>query len=94
MKLQEKTDAEILDQVLKLLSEDEVARVTAGKLESHLTEGDEYIDLAAPHNGVRSVHGAMQRTMGKVLARKAVSAASWARIATRFGTRFAGNVPK
>ncbi len=82
---------EIRDQVLTLLSEAEVARVSTADSEPRLGHGDEYIDLAAPNNGVRRVHGAMQQTMGKVLPRSAVSAETWARISARFGTRF---VPK
>lgn len=94
MKDEENTDCEIPDQVLKLLSEEEVARVSAGQGELRLNDGDEYIDLAAPNNGVRSVHGALQQTMGKVLSRKAVSAATWEKLAARFGTRFATKARK
>jgi hypothetical protein len=94
MKHEEKTDCETTDQVLKLLSGDEIARVLMGKGERRLRDGDEYIDLAAPDNGVRSVHGAMQLTIGKVLSRRDVSAATWARVSTQFGTRFAMKAPK
>jgi hypothetical protein len=85
----ETTDHETRDRVLKLLSADEVTRLRTKKAISGLADGDEYIDLAAPENGVRTVHGAMQLTMGQVLARKAVSAETWAKISRRFGTRFA-----
>jgi hypothetical protein len=89
MNHQEQTDCGTPDQVLKLLSDDEVARISTWKVAPPLADGDEYIDLAAPNNGVRSVHGAMQLTMGRVLSRKAVSAATWAKISAQFGTRFA-----
>lgn len=85
---------EIRDQVLTLLSDDEVARVSTAEGEPRLGHGDEYINLAAPHNGVRRGHGAMQQTMGKVLPRSAVSAETWERIAARFGTRFAPKLGK
>jgi hypothetical protein len=88
---QQESARETREQLLTLLSDDEVARVSAAEGEMRLADGDEYIDLAAPHNGVRRVHGVMQRTVGKVLPRSAVSAATWAKIAARFGTRF---VPK
>ncbi len=94
MKHLDKTDHETCDQVLNLLSNDEVIRMKARKAILGLADGDEYIDLAAPENGVRSVHGAMQRTMGQVLPRKAVSAETWAKISGRFGTRFALNPAK
>ena len=85
----QESDYERRDSILQLLSDDEVARVSAGKGEARLSDGDEYIDMAAPDNGVRCVHGAMQLTMGQVLPRNAVSTETWAKIATRFGTRFA-----
>ncbi len=84
-----KGEYETRDQILKLLSDEEIARVSAAEGEARLVDGDEYIDLGAPHNGVRRVHGAMQQTMGKVLPRSAVSPKTWAQIAERFGTRFA-----
>ncbi len=89
-----KDDLEARDQILSLLSDDEVARVSTAEGEARLADGDEYVDLAAPYNGVRRVHGAMQRTMGKVLPRSAVSAETWAKIAKRFGTRFAPKSPE
>ena len=95
MKHREETDHEIPDQVLKLLSDEEIARVrTATRGELRLADGDEYIDLAATHNGVRSVHRSLQVTVGHVLSRKAVSAATWAKISSQFGTRFATKPPK
>ncbi len=84
MKHSEKTDHENHDQVLKLLSADEVTRVSTRNGIPGLADGDEYIDLAAPENGVRTVHGTLQLTMGQVLPRKAVSAQTWARISGRF----------
>jgi hypothetical protein len=84
-----KSDDELRDSILQLLSADEVARVGAADDEVRLVEGDEYIDLAAPDNGVRRVHRALQLTMGKVLPRSAVSADTWAKIGARFGRRFA-----
>ena len=84
-----KSDYEMRDSILQLLSADEVARVSAEGGKTRLADGDEYIDMAAPDNGVRCVHGAMQLTMGQVLPRSAVSTETWAKIGTRFGTRFA-----
>ena len=94
MKNPEKTDRVTRDQVLQMLSADEVTHVSTREDVPRLADGDEYIDLAAPRNGVRSVHGAMQRTMGRVLTRKAVSAETWAKISGRFGTRFVTRAAK
>lgn len=88
MKVEAKRANEARDEVLGLLSDAEIAGLAEG--EARLGDGDEYIDLAAPMNGIRRVHGVMQQTMGRVLPRSAVSGATWAKIAARFGTRFAG----
>jgi hypothetical protein len=77
------------EQLLTLLSDEEIARVSTAEGEARLNDGDEYVDLAAVDNGVRRVHGVMQRTLGKILPRSAVSAETWAKIAARFGRRFA-----
>jgi hypothetical protein len=90
----EKTDRARRDQVLHLLSADEVTLVSTREGIPQLADGDEYIDLAAPENGVRTVHGALQLTMGDVLPRAAVSAETWAKICGRFGTRFAMKAAK
>ena len=79
---------DIRSQVLLLLSDNERTRVSTSKNAVVLADGDEYIDLAAPENGVRTVHGTLQLTMGQVLPEKAVSGQTWARISARFGTRF------
>ena len=71
------SDSEMRDSVLRLLSEDEVARVSAEGGVARLADGDEYIDMATPENGVRCVHGALQRTMGQVLPRSTVSVETW-----------------
>jgi hypothetical protein len=94
MKNPEKTDRVTREQVLELLSTDEVTRMITREAIPRLADGDEYIDLAAPENGVRSVHGALQLTMGQVLSRKAVSAETWAKISGRFGTRFVTKAAK
>ena len=77
------------DAILTLLSDEELARVRTAVGEARLADGDEYLDLAAPNNGVRRVHGVMQRTLGKILPRSAVRAETWAKIGARFGRRFA-----
>lgn len=88
MKQGAKDANEARDEILSLLTDDEVVGVKAER-QARLGDGDEYIDLAAPLNGVRRVHGVMQRTMGQVLPQSAVSSATWAKIVARFGARFA-----
>jgi hypothetical protein len=89
-----KNDDETRCSILQFLSDDEVARVSAKEGGAWLADGEEYIDMAAPDNGVRCVHRAMQLTIGQVLPRRAVSAETWAKIGARFGTRFAMNPSK
>jgi hypothetical protein len=84
-----KGEYETRNLILALLSDEEVARVSTAEGTAQLADGDEYIDLAAPRNGVRRVHRALQLTLGKVLPRSAVSADTWAKIVAQFGTRFA-----
>ena len=89
-----KSDYEMRDSIFQLLSEDEVAQMSANGRKVSLADGDEYIDMAAPDNGIRCVHRAMQLTMGEVLPRRAVSAETWERIGARFGRRFATKTPR
>jgi hypothetical protein len=89
-----KSDYEMRNSILQLLSPDEVARVGTSGGTVRLGDGDEYIDMAAPDNGVRCVHKAMQVTMGQVLPRSAVSAETWAKIGARFGRRFVMTLAK
>ena len=89
-----KNDADPRSSILQFLSAGEVASFRAEEGGACLADGDEYIDMAAPDNGVRRVHRAMQMTIGQVLPRYAVSAETWAKIRARFGARFAMNPSK
>lgn len=67
----------IRDAIQKLLSDDEIARVSAAETEARLMDGDEYVDLTQPHEGVRKALGAATAAMGHVLPRKAVHEKTW-----------------
>lgn len=69
------------DSVLKLLSADEVARVSTSETAARLADGDEYLDLEHLEQGVRRAGGAAT-PMGRVLPRKAVHASTWNTILT------------
>lgn len=69
------------DSVLKLLSDDEVARVSTAETAARLSEGDEYLDLEHLDLGVQRA-GATATPMARVLPRKAVHANTWSRILT------------
>ncbi len=68
------------DTILKLLSDDEVARVSTAEAAAQLVDGDEYVDLRVPDQGVRKALGLATAPMGDVLPRKAVHQQTWARI--------------
>lgn len=68
------------DAILKLLSDDEMARVSNAETAAHLVEGDEYIDLEAPARGVRETGGTSNARMGQVLPRKAVMEKTWQKV--------------
>jgi hypothetical protein len=59
------------DRVLKLLSDDEIARVRTAESAPRLDDGEEYLDLEALAQGVCRAPRA-DTLMGRVLPRKAV----------------------
>lgn len=72
------------DDILDLLSDEEVAKVSAEEGRADLADGDEYIDLERLDDGVRQHHGPPVAS-GRVLPRKAVRDATWSRILGRLG---------
>lgn len=68
------------DSILKMLSNDEVDRVTTSETAVRLADGEEYVDLSQLDLGVQRAKGA-RTAMGNVLPRKAVLAETWTRIA-------------
>ena len=69
------------DSILKMLSEEEVDRVSTSETAARLSDGDEYVDLEQLGRGVQRASGA-KVNMGHVLPRKAVLAATWDKIVT------------
>jgi hypothetical protein len=70
------------EQIMGLLSDEEVARVSNAEAIGQLRNGDEYIDLMHLESGVRRAIGSSQPT-GKLLPRKAVHEKTWTKILTR-----------
>ncbi len=68
--------------IMKLLSDDEVARVSTAETAVHLVDGDEYVDLQELHRGVRKALGTSSSPMSRVLPRKAVLEKTWQQIVT------------
>ena len=67
------------DNVLALLSDDEIARVSTAEAELRLWDGDEYVDLGRLELGVRRAVG-MTTLMARVLPRKSVRETTWTKI--------------
>ena len=67
------------ENLMKLLSDDEIAKVSNAETKKALLEGDEYVDLEQLDGGVRRAPSA-GTNMGHVLPRKAVHDATWSKI--------------
>src|SRR5271167_63408 len=74
-----RTEQVTRDDILNLLSDDEVARVSTAETASRLSDGDEYLDLEQLDQGVRKARGATAH-IGRLVPRKAVHENTWARI--------------
>ena len=71
------------DAILKLLSDEETARVSTAEGASGLIEGAEYLDLEHLDQGVQRAKAATAVTMGHVLPRSAVRDETWRKILTQ-----------
>jgi hypothetical protein len=78
------------DTIMKLLSDDEVARVSTAETAAHLLDGDEYVDLEALDKGIRKALGTSTPAMGRVLPRKAVHQKTWGEIVALLPNQRAG----
>lgn len=78
--------------VLKLLSDEEVTRVSTAETAAGLAAGDEYLDLEQLEQGVLSAPGP-STPMGRVLPRKSVGDPTWRRILTELATSHPATPP-
>jgi len=76
------------DGIMKLLSDDEIAKVTMTEAAATLAPGDEYIDLEQLDQGVRTASaGVKSSPMGRVVARTAVKSKTWSDIVEHLTSR-------
>ena len=68
------------DAILKILSDDEVARVSNAETTKSLPDGQEFIDLQDLERGVQRASGSNKPLMGHALPRKAVHDDSWTKV--------------
>ena len=66
--------------IMKMLNDAEVATVSTAEGSPHLTDGDEYIDLASLDRGVQRSGKGRATSVGNLLPRKAVHEQTWAKI--------------
>jgi hypothetical protein len=74
----------IREEVMKLLSAEEIAAIATADGASRLRDGQEYLDLEQASLGVRRA-SADASPHGQVLPRDAVEAATWSKILTLVG---------
>lgn len=79
----DRADQVARDTILKLLSDEENARVSTGEAAARLGEGAEYLDLQHLDLGVQRATTVSQVPMGHIVARSAVSAETWSNILAR-----------
>lgn len=68
------------DAILKLLSDEEVTRVSTAETAAAVSEGHDYIDLEKLDRGVQRANTTTKAVMGHVLPRNAVHSDTWAKI--------------
>lgn len=73
------------DRILKLLSKDEIGRVSTAETALSLPKGDEYLDLSHLDQGIQKASGGAV-VMGHILSRKSVTKDTWARIVADIAT--------
>ncbi|HEV8408974.1 MAG TPA: hypothetical protein VGQ30_00610, partial [Gemmatimonadaceae bacterium] len=79
MAADKRTPYELREAILKLLSDDEIAKVSTDEGERRLTDGDEYVDLDKLEDGVSTADGEPV-AIGRVLARVDVQPETWSEI--------------
>lgn len=80
------------DELLKMLSDDEVASVCTAETKARLPAGDEFIDLAQLHKGVQKAR-TTATSLSSVLPRSAVQDRTWHKLVTHLATLPASHLP-
>jgi hypothetical protein len=75
------------DAILKLMSNDEIAKVSTAETAAGLKAGDEYLDLEHLEHGIQQAGSAATVNMGQAVPRSAVSNETWSRILDQLAVR-------
>lgn len=86
MKNYNRTDHTTRDMIPKLLSSEEISRVSPKKSAAGLAKNDEYVDLDEPSRGVRKSTICVDSPNGRVLPRSAVLESTWRQIVALLAT--------
>ena len=77
MTVADRTEYVTRDKIIKLLSDEEIAKVSNAETAFVLAEGSEYLDLEHLDKGVQRSQSGTQFTIGNALPRTAVSRETW-----------------
>ena len=83
MQKQQRNDYLRREDLLEMLSDEEIARISQSETGKGLSAGDEYIDLERLAQGVHRAQGPYP--IGRVLPKKAVAPETWSKILSRLG---------
>ena len=76
----QRVEQDARDNILKILSNEEIAKVSNAEGKHLLPVGTEYLDLEHLNQGVQSAKAATKVTIGHALPRSAVSSETWSKI--------------
>jgi hypothetical protein len=93
MKVSKRVEHVVRETVLKMLSSEEIARVSTAEAGSRLIEGEEYLDLEHLDQGVPRAPAATKAAMGQVLPRAAIRPDTWDKILARLAGRACSGQP-
>ena len=81
MTVAERADHIARDTILKLLSDEENAKVSSAEGSAGLAQGEEYLDLEHLDRGIQRADSAMTKgTIGHIVPRRAVHGETWSKI--------------
>jgi hypothetical protein len=89
MQIETKAPLATREGILKLLSDEDLERVSVAEMRPRLATGDEYLDLEHLEKGVQRAPGASSVPMGRVLSRRVVHDEAWGRIVKQLAWRAA-----
>ena len=81
MTVAERADQTARDTILKLLSDEESAKVSSAEGSAGLAQGEEYVDLEHLDRGIQCADATMTKgTIGHIVPRRAVHGETWSKI--------------